>query len=93
MKYLLLIFGLLTIQSCGSKNAKNGMNVGMGEQSEQSVRQTVPWDSINGAYLHLDRKRYDFGKISRKKMPDIPIEFEIENIGKDPLVILKAGVS
>ncbi len=93
MKYLLLIFGLLTIQSCGSKNAKNGMNVGMGEQSEQSVRQTVPWDSINGAYLHLDRKRYDFGKISRKKMPDIPIEFEIENIGKDPLVILKADVS
>lgn len=26
-------------------------------------------------------------------MPDIPIEFEIENIGKDPLVILKADVS
>lgn len=93
MKYILIAACLLLLQSCKNSNVSNNVNVTTNEQSELLVRLEIPLDSINGAYLRLDKNRHDFGKVSRKKTPDIPMEFEIENLGKIPLLILKADVS
>lgn len=93
MRYILLILGLLAIQSCRNSNVKNVADVVMSEQSKQVIQQEIPMDSISGPYLRLDKNRHNFGKIYRDNTLHIPIEFGIENIGKYPLVINKADVS
>lgn len=44
-------------------------------------------------YLKLDKKRYNFGTISKAKCSDISIDFEVSNDGELPLVIIKTDVS
>lgn len=53
---------------------------------------TIP-QHIEGAYIVLNNNHFDFGKINRKKNPNITIETEFTNIGKAPLLILRGDVS
>lgn len=93
MRFALIIFCLLVIQSCDNRSVKVAENkIASAPIGSESLAE-IPLDSIKGAYLNLDKKRYDFGNISRKKQPLVPIEFKIENIGKEPLIILKVDVS
>ncbi|MCL2738120.1 MAG: DUF1573 domain-containing protein [Bacteroidales bacterium] len=78
-------------QSCGNSNTKESVTRITDGQC-YIVQQETPIDSIVGAYLCLDKSRYDFGKIRSKRTPKIAIEFEVANLGKAPLVILKADV-
>jgi Protein of unknown function (DUF1573). len=48
---------------------------------------------IEGAYLTLDKRQHNFGRISRKKTPQLNVAFEVTNTGKKPLVILHADAS
>jgi len=91
MKYIIISFSLILF-SCQYRNTKDNA-VHVLDEQYRILQQETPVDSIVGAYLHLDRIRHNFGIISSKKMPKITIEFEMENKGKIPLVILKADVS
>jgi len=86
-----MILCLLTLFSCGHNSIKESITFIADEQS--TMRQDIPTDSIKGAYLSLDANRYDFGTIRSKETSEIVIEFEVENLGKIPLVIFKADVS
>ena len=83
----------ISLQSCGNSNAKDGTIQHILEEQNNAVQQEVLPDSIAGAYLRLDKSRYDFGKVHSKKTQKIEIEFEVENLGKAPLLIFKADVS
>lgn len=50
-------------------------------------------DSTQGAYLKLNKKKFDFGKIIASDFPVIRINVDVFNLGKSPLIILKADVS
>ena len=90
---IVAICGLLSLQSCRSGNTKNGVVHTTDEQYNITAQPEISLDSITGAFLRLDKSRHDFGTIRIKKTPKITIEFEIDNLGKSPLVILKADVS
>lgn len=85
--YIFTALIILSFASCKNDNARNDSS------SNEITKTTITTDSIEGAYLALDKTKYDFGKIKRKKTPYLTIDFEIENIGKKPLVILKTDVS
>ena len=89
MKYNYIIILLIVIQSCGHVDVTKKFAV----VDKQVSCQHVLSDRNQGAYLSLDKMRYDFGKINRGKTPHISIDFEVENLGKTPLLIIKADVS
>ena len=89
-KTLLILLCIGTFVGCGQRNAKKNESAPVAGNIA-AVKPAA--DSIHGAYLSLDKSRYDFGKVNKNKTPLIPIEFMVENIGKEPLVILKADVS
>lgn len=84
--YIYTALIILSFVSCKNDNARH-------ESHSNEITKEVSTDSIEGAYLSLDKTKYDFGKIRRKKTPYLTIDFEVENIGKKPLVILKTDVS
>jgi len=82
----------LFLQSCGNSNTENSVAHITYEQYNTTL-QDIPMDSIAGSYLRLDKNRHDFGKVRSRKTQKIEIEFEMENLGKIPLVILRVDVS
>jgi len=84
--------GFFILYSCGNNSPKDSVTHITDEQYNRA-QQEIPIDSIVGAYLRLDKSRYDFGKIRSKRTPKIEIEFGVENMGKTPLVFFKADVS
>lgn len=88
----LLGFMLLIMASCDSNNTNN-IFLAYGDAAGGTIVDTVNVDSIKGAYLSLSITEYDFGEVRKKKTPSITIEFEVENTGNEPLVIIKSDVS
>lgn len=89
--YILITLTILVLLSCKSDNVENKLQAN--EKAKTTIKKGISIDSITGAYLSLDKTKYDFGKIKRQKTPYLAIDFEIENIGKKPLIILKTDVS
>ena len=89
--FVLLILSGCVATSC--KNVKQQSDYSIDKKVESAVIQEIPAESIIGAYLRINENRYDFGKIKRNEVPQMDIEFEVENIGKTPLLIFKADVS
>lgn len=83
---------ILLICSCTCCTSTNNLRSVKIQATNVPLYDSLP-HNIEGAYLHLPNNRFDFGKINRKKIPNIPIEVEFSNIGTVPLVILKADVS
>ena len=90
-KYLLAFAILLMMVSCRSNQEKHEDSVNT--LLLNSIKDLKPIVEIEGAFLALDKKRHDFGCVSRKKTPKLDIEFETTNTGKKPLIILHADVS
>lgn len=91
MKKVVILVILSLFTSCSS--VRNDVDSEVIEGNKTATTPEIPMDSIEGAYLLIDKKKYDFGKIDREKTPHIPIEFELKNIGKSPLIIVKSDVS
>jgi len=89
---ILTIFFIIFIQSCQYRNIDDS-GIHIKDKQYNIVKQEISMDSIVGPYLRLDKNKYDFGKIRSKKTPEIIVEFEMENQGISPLVILKVDVS
>lgn len=89
--YTFIALTMLVLLSCKNDNVNNDLRPN--ETTKATLEKGISPDSIEGAYLSLDKTKYDFGKIKRKKTPYLVIDFEIENIGKKPLIILKTDVA
>lgn len=89
--YTFTVLTMFVLLSCKNDNEKN--NLHSNRITKTTLEKRISTDSIEGAYLSLDKTKFNFGKIKRKKTPSLVINFEIENIGKEPLIILKADVS
>lgn len=95
---LFVFFILLVLVSCSDGSHRCNPNIdkvylAYGGIPKNVNLDTINCDSIKGAYLLLSMEKYDFGRIKKKKAQNITIEFEMENIGKKPMVIIKSDVS
>lgn len=92
-KIIPIILCFLFLYACRN-NTANKVNKSVIDTS--SLVKNIPElniDTIEGAYLKLDKKKYDFGKIIRNTLPAVRINFEVFNSGKSPLIIHKVDVS
>lgn len=79
MKKLIIAIVVLTLTSCNS-----------------TTHQTAIDEEINSKEPYLvftQEKKQSFGKVSNEKQQYVDVEFEFENKGEKPLIILKADVS
>lgn len=63
------------------------------KEVNSSTEKSAVVNDVEEAFLKVAKKKYNFGKISRRKDPYLDIDFELENLGKIPLVITKVDVS
>lgn len=85
MKIIVILVALSLFASCAC--VKKDVDQKIMDNQENIITPEIYMDSIKGAYLLIDKQRYDFGEIDRDKISLIPIEFELKNIGKSPLII------
>lgn len=90
--FLLVFIAYVTV-SCNHRGSEHTATTNGPDWINNSTIPKVPFDSINGAYLLLDKTRYDFGTVDRIQTPRIAMEFQVRNIGKTPLVIIKCDIS
>ena len=83
MKNLAIFVGIAMIFiSCGNNNNNN---------KTKEVKIILP--TVDSPCLKMDESKLSFGKINKKKQQLVTVNFEFENSGSKPLVILKADVS
>lgn len=89
MKKIILLF--LMICGCTNCTTTHSEQVEI-HATNVTTNEAIP-QNLEGAYLKLTDNHFDFGEISRKKISNITVEAEFTNIGKAPLLILKADIS
>lgn len=86
MKNLTILVGIAMIFiSCGNNNNNNNRS----KTKEVEVTLSAP----DSPCLKMDESKLSFGKINKKKQQFVTVNFEFENSGSKPLVILKVDVS
>lgn len=85
-----IIGAILILFSCSESVSSNRQT----DDGLSVVVKDVEKSPSNMAYLNLkEGNKYDFGKIDLNTTSIIPVNVEVENTGKKPLIIYKADVS
>lgn len=91
MKQIMSVIGALLLLFDCSENVSSNKQT---DDSLSVVITDVEQSHSDMACLHLKGgNKYDFGKIDLNTTNVIPVNVEIENTGKKPLIIYKADVS
>lgn len=83
-KTVISIITLFSLISCGSVENRKITSV------NKNLTDTISSDK---SFLAFVENKKSFGKVKKKKQAQIVVDFQFENMGDTPLVIIKADVS
>lgn len=85
---VLLIMGIALCWGCTHNN-----NERKKEQHNVPVKEQTITVTSDSAYICISPKKYKIGTVNKVKKTALDIQYEIENIGKAPLILTKVDVS